>query len=133
MVKTAAMAAAPPDPDQLASRLRQICLDLPEVSERPSHGAPTWFVRDKRTLATFHADHHGDDRWALWCPAPPGVQAQLVEEEPDRFFVPPYVGHRGWIGVRLDVDPDWDEVAAMVVDAYRLVAPKQLVTRLDGS
>ena len=125
------MSSPATDPDELAERVREICLDLPEVSERLSHGAPTWFIRDKKTLATFHADHHGDDRWALWCPAPPGVQSQLVEEEPERFFVPPYVGHRGWIGVQLDVEPDWAEVAQIVADAYRLVAPKKLAALLD--
>ena len=105
---------------------------LPEVTERLSHGAPTWFVRGKKTFVTCHDDHHGDGRLAMWCAAPPGVQATLVDEEPDRFFVPAYVGHRGWIGVRLDHDPDWDEVAQIVVDAYRAVAPKTLVAQLEG-
>ena len=72
-------------------------------------------------------------RLALWVAAPPGVQAQLAEQEPDRFFVPPYVGHRGWLGVRLDVDVDWDEVAGIVEDSYRQVAPKTLVKLLDES
>ena len=82
-------------------------------------------------LTHLFDDHHGDGRLGLWCPAPPGVQAELVEQEPDRFFVPPYVGHRGWIGVRLDIDPDWDEVSALLDEAYRHVAPKKLVARLD--
>jgi hypothetical protein len=114
------------------SKLRQIALSFPEMSERLSHGAPTFFIRDKKVLANFSDDHHGDGMVALWCPAPPGAQAELVEQEPDRFFVPAYVGHRGWIGVRLDVDPDWDEVAGILDDAYRLVAPKTLVKLLDG-
>jgi hypothetical protein len=104
---------------------------LPEVTERPSHGAPTWFVRGKSTFVMFHDDHHGDGRLALWCAAPPGVQASVLAEEPDRFFRPAYVGHRGWIGVRLDRDPDWDEIAGICRDAYRTVAPKRLVAALD--
>lgn len=112
-------------------RLRAVCLDLPEVNERLSHGAPTFFVRDKKMFVTVVDDHHGDGRFALWCAAPDGVQAQSVDEEPDRFFVPPYVGHRGWLGVRIDVDVDWDEVAGIVEDAYRQVAPKRLVGELD--
>jgi len=113
------------------ARVRKICLALPEVTERPSHGAPTFFIRDKRTFLTFHDDHHGDGRLAIWCAAPPGVQAVLVEEEADRFFVPAYVGHRGWVGVRLDRDVDWDEIVGIVEDAYRSVAPQRLVAQLD--
>jgi hypothetical protein len=112
--------------------VRTTCLSLPEVEERLSHGAPTFFVRGKRTFVMFHDDHHGDGRLALWVAAAPGVQAEMVDEEPDRFFVPPYVGHRGWLGVRLDQDPDWDEVAGVCVDAYRQVAPKTLAARIDG-
>ena len=115
------------------ARLRDVCASLPEVTERGSHGAVTFFVRGKRTLAYLTDDHHGDCRLALVCPAPPGVQEELLRAEPARLFRPPYVGHRGWIGVRLDVDPDWDEVREMVVAAYRLVAPKTLVRELDAS
>lgn len=114
-------------------RLREICSTLPEVSERPSHGSPAFFVRNTRTLCTLHDHHHGAHGVAIWCAAPAGVQAQLVEAEPHRFFRPPYVGHRGWLGVRVDVDPDWDEIRAIIVDAYRMVAPKTLVRQLDGS
>ena len=112
--------------------VRRICLALPEVVERASHGSPAFFVRGKKTIVSFVDDHHGDGRLAIWCAAPPGVQAQLVEQEPDRFFRPPYVGHRGWLGVQLDRDPDWDEVAAICADAYRQVAPKSLIARLDA-
>ena len=111
--------------------VRRICLALPETTERLSHGAPTFFAGGKKTFVSCLDDHHGDGRLALWCAAPPGVQEELVEEEPARFFVPPYVGHRGWVGVRLDVDVDWDEVAGLVEEAYRLVAPKRLVAELD--
>jgi hypothetical protein len=117
--------------DVILARLREVCLALPEVTERLSHGSPAWFVRGKKTVATYVYNHHGDGRLAIWCPAPPGVQATLVTEEPDRFFVPAYVGHRGWLGVRLDRDLDWDEVAGIVEDAYRMVAPKKLVKELD--
>ncbi|MEU7002395.1 MmcQ/YjbR family DNA-binding protein [Nonomuraea sp. NPDC046570] len=109
--------------------LRRLCLALPETTERLSHGEPTWFVRDKKTFVTY-ADHHHDDRLGFWCAAPPGVQEALVAEDPARFFRPPYVGHRGWLGVYLDVQVDWPEVAEIVTDAYRMVAPKSLVARL---
>ena len=112
-------------------RIRALCLALPETNERPSHGAPTFFIRDKKTFVMFLDDHHGDGRLAIWCAAPPGVQALMVDEDPVRFFVPPYVGHRGWLGVRLDIDVDWDEVAGIVEDAFRTIAPKTLVARLD--
>jgi hypothetical protein len=118
---------------QVLERLREVASSFPEVTERASHGAPTFFIRDKRVLCHLFDDHHGDGRMALWCPAPPGLQSELVEQEPERFFVPPYVGHRGWIGVRLDVDPDWDEVAGMLDEAFRLVAPKTLVGQLDAA
>ncbi len=111
--------------------LRRICGALPEVSERLSHGAPTFFIREKKTLCTVHDNHHGEHGVALWAPAPPGVQQQLIDDEPERFYRPPYVGHRGWVGVHLDVDNDWDEVEQIVRDAYRLVAPKTLARQLD--
>lgn len=118
--------------DAALDRVRRICLALPEASERPSHGSPAFFVRSRTTFAMFLDDHHGDGRLAVWCPAPPGVQAELAEAEPDRFFVPPYVGHRGWLGLRLDRAVDWGEVEAILVDAYRTVAPKRLAALLDA-
>ena len=113
-------------------RVRSYCLGLPETTERLSHGAPTFFVRDKKTFVMFHDDHHGDGRLALWCAAPPGVQGLMVDEDPRRFFVPAYVGHRGWLGLRVDVDVDWDEVGRVVEDAYRTVAPAKLLALLDA-
>src|SRR5579859_6991545 len=110
-------------------RLRQLCLALPETTERLSHGEPTWFVRGKKTFVMY-ADHHHDDRLAFWCAAPPGAQDVLVQGDPERFFVPPYVGHRGWLGVWLDVPVDWEEVADLVADAYRVVAPRKLSAQL---
>ena len=110
-------------------RVRELCLALPEVTERPSHGAPTWFVRGKKTFVMFHSDHHGDGRLAIWCAAPQGMQEALVAGEPDHYFRPPYVGHRGWIGVHLDRGLDWNEIAGAIEDAYAAVAPKSLVER----
>ena len=89
--------------------VREICLGLPETSERLSHGAPTFFIRGKRSFATVWDNHHDDGRFALICAAPEGMQSALVEADPERFYVPPYVGHRGWIGVRLDGGFDHDE------------------------
>ena len=119
--------------DALA-QLRSICMALPEVTERLSHGTPTWFVRDKSVFVQFwQHGHHQDDFPHLWCAAPPGVQQDLVETEPERFFRPPYVGGRGWLGVRLDVEVDWDEIARICREAYRVIAPKKLVEALDES
>jgi len=111
--------------------LRRLCLALPEATERLSHGEPTFFVRDRKTFVMF-ADHHHDDRLAFWCAAPDGFQRMLVEAEPDRFFVPPYVGVRGWLGVYLDVPVDWDEIRSIVEGAYRAIAPRRLVAELDA-
>lgn len=110
-------------------RIRRTCLALPEVSERLSHGAPTFFVRGKRAFVMVLTDHHGDGRFAIWCAAPDGLQRMLVEADPERFFVPPYVGHRGWLGVRLDRSLDWDELTGIVEDAFAEVAPRALVER----
>jgi hypothetical protein len=111
-------------------RLRDLCLRLPETSERLSHGSPTFFIRGKKTFVMYLDSHHGDGRLAIWCAAPDGMQAALVEADPGRFFVPPYVGHRGWLGVRLDRGLDWDELAGIVEDAYLTVAPKSLAARV---
>jgi hypothetical protein len=117
--------------EQPLQRLRALCLALPETTERPSHGEPTFFVRDRKVFVTY-SDHHHDDRLGFWCAAHPGTQQALVASDPERFFVPPYVGHRGWLGVRLDVEGvDWTEIAELVEDAYRMVAPKKLVAELD--
>jgi hypothetical protein len=126
-------AADAADDADAVRRLREICLALPEVTERPSHGEPAWFVRGRTTLVTLDDHHHGADHLAFWCAAAPGVQEELVDIEPDRFFRPPYVGGRGWLGVRIDRDVDWTEIAGIVRDAYRQVAPKRLVTQLDES
>jgi len=112
---------------RILTELRKLALALPETSERLSHGAPTFFVREKRPFVMVLTDHHGDGRFAIWCAAPQGLQSMLVEVDPERFFVPPYVGHRGWLGMRLDRALDWNELAAIVEDAYAEVAPAKLV------
>ena len=117
--------------DDPVEKLRQLCLSFPETTERLSHGEPTWFVRDRTTFVMF-ADHHHDDRVACWCAAPAGAQAALIAEEPGRYFKPPYVGGRGWVGVWLDRTVDWDALGDLVVDAYRTVAPTRLVAELDA-
>src|SRR3954468_9612659 len=124
---SAATSASPKD--EAVDRVRALCLALPEVQERLSHGAPTFFVRGKRSFVMVHDDHHGDGRFAMWCAAPPGSQADLVASAPGRCFVPPYVGHRGWIGLRLDRDATWDDVAGTIEDAYLTVAPRTLADR----
>jgi hypothetical protein len=111
-------------------RLRQLCLALPEVTERSSHGEPGWFVRGRRQFVALDDHHHGADRLAFWCAAPPGVQEELIAANPQQFFRPPYVGHRGWLGVRIDEQPDWEEISEIVRDAYRQVAPKTLAERI---
>ncbi|HEX3390397.1 MAG TPA: MmcQ/YjbR family DNA-binding protein [Streptosporangiaceae bacterium] len=116
----------------LAGEVRAICLALPEVTERPSHSAPTWFVQDKKAFVTLWAQgHHDHDFPHLWCAGPPGAQHELVTSGPARFFRPPYVGGRGWIGVRLDGDVDWAEIAELCQDAYRVIAPARLSALLD--
>ena len=112
-------------------RLRRICMALPEATERLSHGEPTWFVRDKKVFVTS-SNHHHDDRVAFWCAAPAGAQEAFVASDPERFFRPPYVGHRGWLGVRLDGEIDWTELAELLTDAFRVVAPKSLAAKLDA-
>jgi hypothetical protein len=115
------------DHERVLERIRELCLALPETSERPSHGQPTFFVRVKRSFLMVLDNHHGDGRFAIWCAAEDGLQEMLVEADPERFFRPPYVGHRGWLGVRLDHGIDWDELAGIVEDAYAEVAPAKLV------
>jgi hypothetical protein len=119
--------AGPKERERTIARLREICLALPETSERPSHGAPTFFVREKRAFLMVLTNHHGDGRFAIWCAAPDGMQRMLVEADGDKFFVPPYVGYRGWLGVSLDRGLDWDELAGIAEDAYAEVAPTKLV------
>ena len=114
-------------------RLRALCMALPDVVERISHGEPTFFVQGKKAFVMTVDDHHGDGNRGFWCAAPPGAQAAMVADDPSRFFRPPYVGGRGWIGVRFDDRAtDWNEITDIVEQAYRCVAPKGLLGRLDN-
>ena len=117
--------------DSALERVRRLCLALPETNERLSHGAPTFFVRDKKTFVIFQENH--DANWpAIWCHAPEGVQGAVIEHDPARFFRPPYVGPRGWVGVRLDQEVDWEMIADLIEDAYAMVAPRRLLARLPS-
>ena len=121
------MTATSIDPSSSApvERVRRLCLALPETSERPSHGEPTFFV-GKRVFVMFADNHHGDGRVAVWLPAPPGVQSALIEQAPAVYFRPPYVGHKGWVGIELAHIGD-DDLEFHVETAWRLIAPKRLV------
>lgn len=107
--------------------IRTHCLTLPEVTEKLSHGEPTWFVRG-RSFAMF-ANRHHDDRVAVWCAAPEGLQEALMQSAPDRYFRPPYVGVRAWIGVYLDVPLDWSEVEDILTEAHRTIISKRPAPR----
>ena len=118
-------------PPRPLTRLRKLCLALPEAHEVEAWGEPTFRVRNKM-FATYASpdSHHGGGRPSVWCKAAPGNQAAMVEDAPDRFFVPPYVGPSGWVGVYLDGEVDWAELAGLLRDAYRRTAPKRLAALL---
>ena len=105
-------------------RLRAICLALPDTTEKLAWSEPTWRVRGK-LFAQLDNHHHGADHLAVWLPAPLGEQEAMIFTDPARFFRPPYVGHRGWVGVRIDRRPNWTVVARLVKQAYGLVAPRR--------
>ena len=110
-------------------RVRRICEALPETTEKLSHGEPTFFVR-KKVFAMFSNNHHNDGHIAVVTPAPPGVQAMLVEASPEKYYKPPYVGARGWIGVELNRVSD-EELAFHIREAWRLIAPKKLQAAIE--
>jgi len=112
------------DADEHLQRLRRLCGSFPEVSERLSHGEPTFFIR-KRVLAMFDNNHHNDGHLAVWLPMPPGFQEMLVSTWPEKYFRPPYVGVSGWVGVELPLVDD-DELADHLAESYKLTAPKAL-------
>lgn len=116
--------------DDALDRLRTICLALPEATEGGGVGNPSFRVRNK-IFAMRHDLHQG--RWSFWCKAGPGVQEMLVAAEPERYFVPPYVGHHGWVGFWLDVDLDWELVTDLVQKSYRMTAPKRLAAQLSAA
>lgn len=113
----------------LLERARRACLALPDATEQEAWGTPTFRVR-KRMFGMFAGNHHGDRRVALWCPAPIGVQQLLVRSDPAKFFVPPYVGVKGWVGIDLAAIDD-AELREMVVQAYCMIAPAKLRARVD--
>ena len=119
-------------PPRPLTRLRRLCLALPEAHEVEAWGEPTFRVKNKLfAMYADAADHHGGGRNAVWCKAAPGNQALMVKAAPDRFFVPPYVGPSGWVGIYLDADTDWDELADLLRDSWRMTAPKKLIARLE--
>lgn len=115
--------------EKVLEQLRATCLALPEATEGAGVGNPSFRVRNK-IFAMRHDLHNG--RWSLWCKAGPGIQTLLVGNDPNRYFVPPYVGHHGWIGIWLDGQIDWPLLADLVQKSYRMTAPKRLVARLDA-
>jgi hypothetical protein len=118
-------------PIEPLSRLRRICLAFPEAAEVEKHSRPVFQVRDK-TFVMYMDDHHGDGRLAIWCKATHDAQRMIIDSDPDRFFVPPYVGPSGWIGVRLEGRVDWDAVTAIVTEGYRMTAPKRVAATLTA-
>lgn len=118
--------------DDPLERFRALCLALPEATERLSHAAPAFFVGKGKQFAHLWPESHHDAEFPhFWCAAPPGMQEELVEADPDVFFRPPYVGYRGWVAGRLDRDLDWDQVSELLAEAYRTVAPMRLARLLD--
>jgi hypothetical protein len=119
-------------------QVRRICLALPDTNERESHGAPTFFIRDKRSFVSYMDNHHDDGRLALWCASSSDVQQMLATSRSEQFFVPPYVGHLGWVGVRLDRDLSWNEIAGVITAAHgvvmaRLSGPRRSATKARRS
>jgi hypothetical protein len=114
--------------DEALDRLRGICLAFPEAEEAGGVGNPTFKVRGK-IFAMRHSLHE-QARWSVWLKAAPGLQEALVSTAPERFFRPPYVGHRGWVGAYLDLEQDWEELAELIEESYCMTAPKRLVAQL---
>ena len=119
--------------NDLDAAVRRLCLAFPETEEFSSHGSPNFRVRGGKTFATYSVNHHGDGRIALWLNAPEGMQDAYVGAEPKQFFVPPYVGPRGWLGVRLDMGIAWKRVAEVVRSGYVRVAPPRLAQALQAT
>jgi hypothetical protein len=111
--------------NRLFEEIRELCLSFPGSNERISHGAPTFFIDNKHSFAQYRVNHHGDGRVAIWCSAPSGIQSTLIEASPDIFFRPPYMGHLGWIGLRLDLNVKWEEISNVLWEAYLNRAPKK--------
>lgn len=111
----------------ILTQIRELCLSFPGTSERLSHGAPTFFVNEKKSFVQYHLNHHGDGKVALWCATPIGAQTILVETNPEIYYIPAYVGHLGWVGVRLDRNAEWSDVKGVIQDAYLTKAPKKYI------
>jgi hypothetical protein len=118
----------PPSP---LTRVRKLCLGLPEAHEVEAWGEPTFRVKNKIFAMYAGKSRHGEGRNAVWCKAKPVNQRLMIDAAPGRFFSPPYVGPSGWIGVWLDDDCDWQELKDLLRDGYRLTAPKKLLARLE--
>jgi len=116
---------------EILALLRAICMALPEAQQKPSHGEPTWFAGKGKVFAMFDDHHHGAPHVSVWLPAPAGAQQILIANDPERFWRPPYLGHRGWVAVVLDTRPKWNLVADLVEQGYRLVASPNLVAKLE--
>ena len=127
--KQVARAPNPAAGEEHLERVRRICGALPDTTEKLSHGEPTFFV-GKKVYAAFSNNHHNDGHVAVLVPAPPGVQAMLIEASPEKFYKPPYVGVRGWVGIELDRIDD-QELASHINQAWRLIAPKTLLKKLQ--
>jgi hypothetical protein len=104
--------------------VRRMSLALPEAAEKLSHGEPTYFVR-KKVFVMFANNHHGDGHVAVWIPVPPGLQPEMIARDPHKFYKPPYVGVRGWVGVELS-EIDDGELALLILQAWQMIAPKGL-------
>ena len=114
----------------IPAAVREVCLSFPDAEEYLSHGSPNFRVRGGKTYAVFVVNHHGDGKVALWLNAPEGAQAARVRESPKHYFVPPYVGPRGWLGVELDQGLNWKRVAELVRESYEKIAPRALIAKI---
>jgi hypothetical protein len=117
--------------ERIIERLRKLCLALPEATEKEAWAEPTWRVKGKM-FAQMDDHHHGGEHCSVWLPSTIEAQEALIAADPERFFRPAYVGHKGWIGVVLDTRPDWAIVEELVRDAYRRIAPPKLIAQLDA-
>jgi hypothetical protein len=118
-------------PPRPLTRVRKLCLALPEAHEVVAWGEPTFRLRNKMfAMYADAANHHGDGCAAVWFKAATGEQGAMVRAVPDRFFVPPYVGTSGWVGARLEGDVDWDEIGELLRSAYLLIAPKRIKVQM---